>query len=512
VTPYFEHRKELYKRYTRKSSPVEMMNNEDERIVVAFEYYIVNMARGYFSGKPPIYTVAESEGYEEYQEKIDRIRRYNDDAAKFTKTIEDYLITGDAYMYITENEDSEIVYVHFDTCNTEVIYDFGTPPYPVAAIRVWTEDEDSKIEIITDNKRRIYDIDGEPQQFVDFVDGQEMMITEKELHWDDVPITPFKNPHAISIFEPAIGIIDTYESVLTNIRNTSEYNDKPKLIVSGYESNNRMFIDAVSVDGKPLIDQFGNAIRIVNPAWKQEEKELFDARALFINNDGHIDWLSKNGDYTSRLDLMNAIVQMITMTTNIPNMSDESFGRQQSGVAMGYKLYALDQYAAMLEGVFKLGYLRLWEIITNRLNMRHQTNYDFRDIDVAFTRNIPTDRDKEVERAVKAMESGISSRVTAIAMSGIDVDPESEEIRIIDEKRRIVSVKDVIDLFNAGLLDRETAIQQIFREDESAEIMSRLVFEDTGITDHDVEEEAEEEVRAEDGELNIIQDDIEIIE
>jgi SPP1 family phage portal protein len=418
------------------------MHNGSDRVVIAFEYYIVEMMKGYLSGKAPKYSVRESDVSEAYQEAIDEIRRYNDDAATFTELIHDYLITSAAYLYVYENAENEIVYACLDSKRTICIYDYGTPPYPIALIQHWTEKDENnteirKIEVITDKHRRIYDENGGLYSFADYNgDGVRTEMTEKVLYWNDVPAAAFENPDGIAIFESAIGLIDTYENMMTNVKNMTQYNDNAKLKITGFTLENKdRYLNVYDSDGDMELDNNGNPVKVLNQARVREEKDLYESPTLFLPpNDGDVSWLIKDVDYSGVLSVLKQIHDMITMLTGVPNMTDEAFANADNASALGYKLYALNQYSAAVDRIFKKGYLRLWEIITNRLNFKNNSAYKFRDIDIIFSRNVPTDTDKSINRAVTAKNAGLVSLETAINISDIDVDSASEIMRIKAEE------------------------------------------------------------------------------
>ena len=81
----------------------------------------------------------------------------------------------------------------------------------------------------------------------------------------------------------------------------------------------------------------------------------------------------------------------------------------------------------------KKGYLRLWEIITNRLNLIDK-RYNFRDIQITLQRNIPTDKDKSIARGISLFKSGAVSQETAINEMQIEVDAKDEIERVKAEK------------------------------------------------------------------------------
>lgn len=410
INPILDYRNELYQRYRRKRVDHQMMN-KNGRAIVPFEYYIVNMAKGYLGGKSPVYTVKKgdstSQDYvSDFKADIDRIKRFNDDSTTYMELIQDYLVTTAAYAYIYEDEYNEIKYVRFDSRNTVGVYDYTVEKNLIGIIRKWEEtDRNDRIvlgvEIITDTKRTVYRNDS----------GSFAVTEEEKLLWGDVPAAAFENPDCISVFEPAITSIDSYEQIVNNINSMTQYNDEAKLILKAYKS------------------RFDPG----TPEREKEEKALYSAKTLFVGENGDISWLIKNVDYGGLLDVLKNYHDNITMLTGVPNMTDTAFSNADNASALGYKLYALDQYSATADRVFKEGLLRLWRIITGRLNLKGG-NYDFRDIDIAMQRNVPTDKDKSIERAVKMKQSGLYSDETCINESQVDVDPEEEAEKILQQE------------------------------------------------------------------------------
>lgn len=422
IKPVLEHRKALYKRYSRKDNPCDMMHGTNERACVPFEFYIVNMAQGYLAGKAPAYTITRREKPAEYaqtlSDEISCIRAYNDDASTFMELMHDYLITTAAYLYVYENDNNEVIYTPFDARQTVGIFDYGTPANLIGVARTWTErgarDEIiHAVEIVTDTERKVYRESGSAYH-----------IAENELHyWGDVPCVAFEEEDGIAVFEPAIGTIDAYEQAEKNIRSMTQYNDEAKLLISGYTAENPA----------TMVDENGNVIS--NPARATEEAAWMRALALFIGEGGDVKWLLKSIDYSGILDVQKSRHDKITMLTGVPNMTDEAFASANNASALGYKLYALDQYSATSDRVFKKGYLRLWELICERLNLKNSTAFDFRDIVITMQRNIPTDKDKSIDRAVKMKNSGLFSAETCIGESTVEVDAAEELEKVTAEEQ-----------------------------------------------------------------------------
>lgn len=405
IRPVLAHRQKLYERYCRKKTPYELMNGSGK--IEPFEYYIVKMAQGYLAGKAPSYRVNGKKKYaKSFTDAIERIRRYNDDGATFSDLMHDYLTTAAAYLYTYESEDNEIVYTRFDSRQTAAIFDYSVPANLIAVARVWQESGDADgeiLEIITDTER------------IRWRNGKRTV--EEELHWGDVPCAAAEEPDGIAIFEPALSSIGTYEQMVTNLASMTQYNDNAKLLLVGYTIPE----DAYTVDE--------NGQTVENKKRTEYETRLYKAKVLEVGPDGDIRWLLKDVDYSGMLDVLKQRHENITMLTGVPNMTDEAFSSADNASALGYKLYALDQYSSCADRMFRKMYLRLWEIIVNRLNLRGAA-FDFRDIDVTMQRNLPTDRDKSIDRAVKMKNSGLFADETCVAESQVEVDPADERKKL----------------------------------------------------------------------------------
>ena len=444
AAPVLKRRKELYQRYTRKRNPLAIMGapGPEEQRGVPFEYYIATIVQGYLGGKAPLYRVSKRSGdnvpgwlqqdqddsggmpdeeyVQQYTDVIDYIRRYNDDGATFTELIHDYIITGAAYLYIYQNQAKEIVYTRSDSLQTISIYDYNSPANQIGSLRVW-EQSDLGGSVRPYTELIIPRGQGYVKQlYVD--EGVGLGLKEETpIYWEDIPFVSFEQPDGIAVFEAAIQPIELYEQLVNNLANMTKYNDRDaKLLIYGY--------DDAGPAGSPERNRLDN--------------ELQMARTIFVGEGGKVEWLLKQVDYAGTLEVSRNLHDLITMLTGVPNLTDEAFSNADNASALGYKLYALDQYSAIADRVFRKGYLRLWEIITARLNQladplnRGKKVFDFRDISVVMQRNIPTDRDKNIDRAVKLKESQLTSHQTALDEAGLELDALEELGRLEEEENR----------------------------------------------------------------------------
>lgn len=91
---------------------------------------------------------------------------------------------------------------------------------------------------------------------------------------------------------------------------------------------------------------------------------------------------------------------------------------------MEKKFFPLDQVLQQADKLFEKELLRMWEIITNRINLKKNTEYDFRDIEVILTRNLPMNNQEITDNWLKLR--GLLSDKTVIDHLPYDLDSESE--------------------------------------------------------------------------------------
>ena len=207
INPILAARRRKHQRCWRKLVPHDDMSAiVSGNVMVPFEHYIVNMAKGYLAGKPPIYTFSKDK--EDYELAVADIKVHNDDAATFATLIEDFIITSASYSYVLENERNQIEYKRIDPLNTVVVYNYDIEPKPIAVVRILKIEDEMRIEVTTSDSRKMFSFQGERIAFNDFAeDGTEKEVMEKKLFWSDVPIAAFEHPQMVSVFDAGVDLL-----------------------------------------------------------------------------------------------------------------------------------------------------------------------------------------------------------------------------------------------------------------------------------------------------------------
>lgn len=441
--PILQHRKYLYDRYTRK--------HDTSDVIVALEFYISTIASGYFGGKEPQFKVnrinetkkgilqkifnkifGDKNNPDDYQTIIDYITKYNDNGSFFYDCVKDYINTGACYGLIYENKDNEVVYANTSSLTTIAIWNYDTPSQKIGLLRYWTENSNNgglevHLELITKNYKKHY-IGGTEITSINKnteIEFKEKEDDNKEVLWDDLPVFVVENPDGLALFENIVTLIKKHEQVIRNNANIFQYNDEAKLKVTGFSPDNDLFIEVRDEEGEIKLDENKQPIKIQNPARKQEDEAILKSKVFYTpDKNGDIGWVIKEINDTASENHKKTCLDMALMISGVPNVTDQGFTDADNASALEKKFFPLDQVLQQADKLFKKEFLRMWEMITARINLKKNTNYDFRDIEVILTRNLPQNNQEIVDNWLKLR--GLLSDKTVIDHLPFDLDSESE--------------------------------------------------------------------------------------
>lgn len=434
-------REKLYRRYRRKVHSYEIIgvpDVEDENkkpVVVPFEKYIVDIGAGYLGGKEPTYeveetadedkrkTIAETLGKdlkeEDYKDKMEiimnYITNYNDEPQENYQLVKDLLLYGSCYEMVYENEDNEIVYTRLDPLQTVAIWDYSLPKQLIGLVNIY---EEMDINSSTQYVVKIIDVNGSR-----IYKGREKRYTEEQVddlgntvtvnNWGDVPAIAVETEDNLSLFEPAIELIDAYQSLIKDTKDTFNYNNDAKLKVTGYRPENQ------------LLTKNEKGELIENPNRVKEDNALLNMKVFYTPQDGDISWIEKTLDDSATQNTLKTYLDLIMMVTGTPQTTDLGFTKADNASAIDRKFFALEQMTTDAMQLLKTAYLRRWELIFGRINLKNSTNYDFRDIKITLNKNLPANDNEVVDMYMKLR--GLISDDTIIERLPLNFDSVSEQ-------------------------------------------------------------------------------------
>lgn len=392
----YEHLERYYEgdhdilRYVKKNS-----TSPNNRLVHDMPKYVTNTAVGYFIGKPVTYSSQNDDFHRILQDIFD----YNDEQDENAELAKSCSINGSCFEMLYMDEEAQIRFAKVAPGNCVLIYETGYTE-PMAALRyIHSRDRDGypvkKVEFWTSTECWYFvSYNGSALELVDIV----------EHYWQDVPFIEYiNNEERLGDFEGILTLVDAYNRAQSNTANFFQYND-----------------DAIL-----KITKMGD----VKP---RDIKDMKEAGAIVLKDGGDINWLVKEVADTPLENYKKRLREDMHLFSSVPNLNDDKFGGNLSGVSLGYKLWGLEQICATKERKFKRGLQRRIELITTMLNIQGG-HYDYRDIDIQFRRNKPQNL-LELAQII-TMLAGELSRETRLQLLPIIDNVRDELQKLEDEKK-----------------------------------------------------------------------------
>ena len=399
----------------------------DNRVAHDFASYIADFINGYCFG----HAIQVQSEKEMTQNAINSLHDLNDIDSHNRSIGLDLSIFGRAYEYIIRNQDDEVRIYKTNAKDTFVIYDTTVQQNSIAAVRYWkvSEDEDTDlyhIDFITD----------QATYFFVTSKSTNSKISERkppELHsFGKVTITEFSNNEKRrGDFEKVIPLIDLYDNAQSDTANyMSDLNDAMLLIKGNIDLGDENVV---------RLQKEANVFHLDPPQYEDTDQRV---------NEGNVDaeYIYKQYDVNGVESYKDRISRNIHMFTNTPDMTDENFSGNQSGEAMKYKLFGLEQRTAIKEGLFRKGLRRRYKLIGEIMSVNRELDKDnIKDLVFTFTRNLPKSLIEEMQMYVNA--GGEISQKTLMSLVSFIDNPQQEAERIKEEQEEKIKHSDEL-MFN----------------------------------------------------------------
>ena len=154
-------------------------------------------------------------------------------------------------------------------------------------------------------------------------------------------------------------------------------------------------------------------------------------RVLLMNEGTSAEWLIKNTSDNNIENIKNRIDADIHRCAKCPDLADKEFSSNASGVAIKFKLLGTENKISIKERKFKRGLQQRLELLANIKGVLAD-GFDWRSIDIVFTRNIPTNN-ADIADMVNTL-SGIVSEETLLAQIPF-VEDVANEIELLNKEK-----------------------------------------------------------------------------
>lgn len=156
-----------------------------------------------------------------------------------------------------------------------------------------------------------------------------------------------------------------------------------------------------------------------------------DTKTLQIPRDAVATFLTKTFDEASVQILVDYIDGQMHKVSGIPNMTDEQFAANASGVAIKYKLMALENLAQSYISQFNRGFLRRCKLYSYALFGPDGARCE--EMRVTFRFNLPADSSYDAQTMQIYVANGTMSRRTMMEQCPYITDVDEEQKRLDDE-------------------------------------------------------------------------------
>lgn len=400
---YYEGKHDILDHTSRDGQP----NN---KIVNPYPKYITDMLVGYFVGQPISYTSKEEDGL---LEDLQAIFDYSDEQEENLELAKICSIKGKAYELLYRDEDARIRFNEFGPDQMFVIYDMTISPSIKFAIRYYDVGEgNDKITYA-----EVYD-----KEVCTLYKGKDSDLSLDQVTphtFKDVPVVEYvNNKEEQGDFEQVITLIDAYNKAQSNTLNDMDQFTDAYLILVNMAGTDSERIDELKRDRVMLLDDDGDAkwlIKEINDAWVENYKDR-------VRRDIH------KFSYT-------------------PDMQDESFGNNLSGVSIRYKILAMEQIRSNKERKFKKGLQRRIELICNSLSLEKDIDL-FTSINIKFANTLPQNI-YELSQTIKNLSPYLSSETLLNQLPFVENAKEELEKKKAEDEE-ITSSYDFTNIDNAG--------------------------------------------------------------
>ena len=225
-----------------------------------------------------------------------------------------------------------------------------------------------------------------------------------------VPIIEYRNNNfAIGDYEQQISLIDAYNSLMGN-----RVNDKEQAVES-----------ILVLYGAQLADNLEDA--------REAMSILAEEGLLELPTDAKADFLKNALDENATEILRKALKEDIYTFSHVPNLTDENFAGNSSGVAMEFKLLGLEMITKTKEANYKRGIRQRISIFAHYLGMQ-QIALEAHSIVPQFSRGLPKNL-LELSQVINNLEGKVSLRQLISLLPFVE-DPDAELEDLEEEKEK----------------------------------------------------------------------------
>lgn len=328
----------------------------NNKVVNPYPDLIISTVAGYMLGQPVKWLSDD----EQHLQKVQEIFSANNEEDHNLEILKTFSTQGEAFELVYLDENAEINFAQLPNDQIIAIYDDSIKPklqlvlryYPIGSLKRDVQPQ-YKVELYWPDHIDYYNQAG----------GKYVLDNSESHYFGQVPVVHyFNNKECTGDFEKILPLIDDYDKILSDNSNELEYFRNAYMIIKG-------FGDVSEEDLR-----------------KMRKTGAFLLPGISENED--IDFITKELDDAAVMSQLETLEANIHKFANVPNLTDENFASNASGVAIKYKLWGFEQLICAKERKFKNALQSRLQLITVALNLKGNS-FDWRKITPSLVRNLP---------------------------------------------------------------------------------------------------------------------------
>ncbi len=380
-------------------------NKPNNKLAHGYCKYITDTITGYFMGINVKYSSDNSDYLEAYSKVIED-NFEEDENFELAKKAS---IFGYATEIVYQNEDAQTRCKRVDPREMVLIFGSRLDSYLIAAIRFYS------VKQLDDTLTEYADV-YMPDEIISYSrrDGGAAFVEigREPHHFGEVPVVVYTNNEEMrGDFEQVIELVDAYDKSQSDSANDFEYFTDAYLVMQGYAGLEN------SDDPKEQAEAYSN---------------LRQNRLIFMDKEGKAYFLTKEINDAATENYKNRLNADIHKFGMVPDLSDKEFAGDLSGIAIRFKILPLEQKVMIKENKFRTALAKRREMITQMINIKQGTSYDYREIAESFTRNLPQNVKEDTE-TILMLDGVVSKRTLLELLPQID-DVDQELDRLAEEQ------------------------------------------------------------------------------
>ena len=360
--------------------------------------YIVQVRTGFFSSSP----LSLESINEQFMDDVRDVLDYNDFKQTFNQLDTYCSIFGHSFLVLYINDEGRLAMTAQNPKDWIFVRDNSLEQKPKFAIRyyAWWDDVENQqmydIELYT--KDEIINYEGSPMDLRE--------VGRRRHYFNGLPVIEFmENESRQGSYENVINLIDTYELMLSDTANTINYFSDCYLVLTGMQETNAEDIARMKND-----------------------------RVLLVPEGCSAEFLVKQVQENYNENMLKRLQEQIFTIACTPLLSDSSFSSNSSGVAIQFKLFAMEKSVQLKENIFRAGFNTMFNRIRDMLNLMERRSYTEDDkVIQTYTRSLPMDL-SSLSDSISKLKDVVSRRTLMTQLEFVsDASLEEQQLRIEKE-------------------------------------------------------------------------------